>query len=142
MFSLHERLRADTLEITRLRLSRVLLMDDRSFPWLILVPERENVRELYDLDEKARSVLIEEIALASRIIQHLYRPEKINIGALGNIVAQLHIHVIGRFKSDRAWPGPAWGVGPAQPYGSEEGEGTRERFEKAFLDYLASQCRC
>jgi len=140
MFTLDERLRADTLEITRLRLSRVLLMNDRSFPWLILVPEREHIRELYDLDEKDRALLIEEIALASRIIRHLYKPDKINVGALGNLVPQLHIHVIGRFKSDRAWPGPVWGAGPAQPYGDDEREGTCERFEKAFLNYLSSQC--
>jgi diadenosine tetraphosphate (Ap4A) HIT family hydrolase len=142
MFTLHERLRADTLEITRLRLSRVLLMNDSSFPWLILVPEREDSREIYDLEEKDRAVLIEEITLAARIIRHLYKPDKINVGALGNLVPQLHIHVIGRFESDRAWPGPVWGAGPAQPYGGDEREATRERFEKTFLNYLSSQCRC
>ncbi|MDA8434093.1 MAG: HIT family protein [Nitrospiraceae bacterium] len=142
MFTLHERLRADTLDITRLRLSRVLLMNDSSFPWLILVPEREDIRELYELDEKDRSVLIEEITLASRIIRHLYKPGKINVGALGNLVPQLHIHVVGRFESDRAWPGPVWGAGTAEPYRDDEKERTRERFEKAFLNYLSSQCRC
>jgi diadenosine tetraphosphate (Ap4A) HIT family hydrolase len=142
MFILHERLKADTLDITRLRLSRVLLMNDRSFPWLILVPEKENIRELHDLDEKDRAVLIEEITLSSRIIEHLYKPDKINVGALGNLVPQLHIHVIGRFESDRAWPGPVWGAGPAEPYGDDEKELTRERFERAFLNYLSSQCRC
>lgn len=133
MFKLHERLRADTLEITRLHLSRVLLMNDSSFPWLILVPERENLRELYDLEEKERAVLIEEITLASRIIRHLYDPDKINVGALGNIVPQFHFHVIGRFKSDRAWPGPVWGAGPAEPYRDHEFESTRKRFEEVFL---------
>jgi diadenosine tetraphosphate (Ap4A) HIT family hydrolase len=142
MFTLHERLKADTLDITRLRLSRVLLMNDSSFPWLVLVPERENIRELYDLDEKERSLLIEEITLSARIIEHLYKPDKINVGALGNLVPQLHIHVIGRFESDRAWPGPVWGAGPAQPYGDDEKERTREKFERAFLNYLSSQCRC
>jgi diadenosine tetraphosphate (Ap4A) HIT family hydrolase len=142
MFRLHERLRADTLEITRLRLSRVLLMNDRSFPWLILVPEREDIREIHELDEKDRAVLIEEITLASRIIRHLYKPDKINVGALGNLVPQLHIHVIGRFEADRAWPGPVWGAGSSQPYADDEREATRGRFEKAFLNYLSSQCRC
>ncbi len=142
MFTLHERLRADTLDITRLRLSRVLLMNDSSFPWLILVPEREDIRELYDLDEKDRPVLIEEITLASRVIRHLYKPDKINIGALGNLVPQLHVHVIGRFESDRAWPGPVWGAGSAQPYGDDKREATRELFKEAFMNYLASQCRC
>ncbi len=142
MFTLHERLRSDTFDITRLRLSRVLLMNDSSFPWLILVPERENIREIFELDEKDRAVLVEEITLASRIIQHLYKPDKINVGALGNLVPQLHIHVIGRFKSDRAWPGPVWGAGPAQPYADDTRKITRNRFEKAFLNYLAAQCRC
>lgn len=142
MFTLHESLKADTLDITRLQLSRVLLMNDSSFPWLILVPERENIREFYELDEKDRAVLIEEITLASRIIGNLYKPDKINVGALGNLVPQLHIHVIGRFESDRAWPGPVWGAGPAQPYRDDEKEATRERFEKAFLNYLSSRCRC
>lgn len=142
MFTLHERLKADTIDITRLRLSRVLLMNDRSFPWLILVPEKENIRELHNLDEKERSVLIEEITLASRIIEHLCKPDKINVGALGNLVPQLHIHVIGRFRSDRAWPGPVWGAGPPEPYGDEEKERTRERFVRTFLNRLSSQCRC
>jgi diadenosine tetraphosphate (Ap4A) HIT family hydrolase len=142
MFKLHERLTTDTVDITRLRLSRVLLMNDSSFPWLILVPEKEGLCELYDLEEGERSALMEEIALASRIIMHLYKPDKINVGALGNIVTQLHVHVIGRFRSDRAWPGPVWGRGPAQPYGDDEREVTRGRFEKAFMNYLSSQCRC
>lgn len=142
MFTLHERLKADTLDVTRLYLSRVLLMNDSSFPWLILVPERENIHELYELDAKDRNALIEEITLASRVIQHFYKPDKINVGALGNLVPQLHIHVVGRFQSDRAWPGPVWGSGPAQPYGADEGERTRGRLERAFLNYLASQCTC
>jgi diadenosine tetraphosphate (Ap4A) HIT family hydrolase len=142
MFTLHERLTADTFDITRLYLCRVLLMNDCSFPWLILVPERENIRELYELDEKDRAALIEEVALASRVIKHIYKPDKINIGALGNLVPQLHIHVIGRFKSDRAWPGPVWGAGMVQPYGDDEGECTRKRLEKVFLNYLASRCMC
>jgi diadenosine tetraphosphate (Ap4A) HIT family hydrolase len=142
MFTLHEQLRADTVDITRLRLSRVLMMNDSSFPWLILVPQRENIRELYDLEEKDRAILIEEITLASRIIRHLYTPDKINVGFLGNLVPQLHAHVIGRFELDRAWPGPAWSAGPARPYGDDAREETRAKFENAFLNYLSSQCRC
>lgn len=134
MFLLHERLKADTFEITRLQLSRVLLMNDSSFPWLILVPERENIREIYELEEKDRAVLMEEIALASHIIDHLYKPDKINVGALGNLVPQLHIHVIGRYKTDRAWPGPVWGAGPAMPYADDERAGVCEKFTKTFLN--------
>ncbi len=134
MFILHERLKADTLEITRLELSRVLLMNDSAFPWLILVPEREGIREIHELNEKDRVLLVEEMALASRVIRQLYMPDKINIGALGNLVPQLHVHVVGRYAADRAWPGPVWGAGPASPYADSERDSIRERFRKAFPD--------
>lgn len=132
MFILDQRLRDDTVEIKPLKLSRVLLMKDRSFPWLILVPERENIREIYELSAEDRAVLMEEISLASQVIVKLYKPDKINIGALGNVVPQLHIHVIGRFRTDRAWPGPVWGTGPAEPYTDENLRATCESFRKAF----------
>lgn len=132
MFILHQRLKEDTIEITRLKLSRVLLMRDSSFPWLILVPGRENIREIHELSMEDRAVLIEEISLASQVIERLYMPDKINVGALGNLVPQLHIHVIGRFRTDRAWPGPVWGTGPAEPYSDEELGTVCERLKKAF----------
>ena len=132
MFMLHQRLQEDTIGIVRLELSRVLLMNDSSFPWLILVPERENIREIHELGAADRSVLIEEIAAASEIIQLLYSPDKINTGALGNLVPQLHIHVIGRFRTDRAWPGPVWGTGPVQPYAEKELDRVSVRLRKAF----------
>ena len=90
MFKLHTRLKADTFEIARLELSRMLLMNDKSLPWLILVPERKGVRELDQLIEADRARLMEEIVIASRAIQHLYAPDKMNIGALGNLVPQVH----------------------------------------------------
>ncbi len=86
MFCLHERLKNYTIEIARLELSRRLLMNDCSLPWLILVPEREEITEIHELDEKDRRILIEEIAGISRVIQKLYLPDKINIGALGNLL--------------------------------------------------------
>lgn len=129
---LHQRLQDDTIGITCLALSRVLLMNDSSFPWLILVPEREGVSEIHELCVEDRSILIEEIAVASEIIRQLYSPDKINIGALGNLVPQLHIHVIGRFRTDRAWPGPVWGAGTARPYETEELDIVSSRIRKAF----------
>jgi diadenosine tetraphosphate (Ap4A) HIT family hydrolase len=118
-FALHQRLEADTVPLLDLGLSRLLLMKDAAYPWLILVPMREAVREIHDLDKQDRATLVEEIALASRTLQELYTPDKINVGALGNIVEQLHVHVIARFKSDPAWPGPVWGKVPPQTYGPE-----------------------
>ncbi|MBI5468875.1 MAG: HIT family protein [Deltaproteobacteria bacterium] len=120
MFTLHQRLKDDTVEVTRLSLSSVLLMKDRTVPWLILVPGREGASEMHALSKEDRAVLIEEITLASKVLEKLYRPDKINIGALGNLVPQLHIHVMGRFKTDRAWPGPVWGKDGAEPYTEAE----------------------
>lgn len=137
-FTLHERLLNDTFEITRLKLSLALLMNDSSFPWVILVPMRAGVRELHDLAPPDRAVLMEETAAASRAIERLYRPDKINIGALGNIVPQLHIHVVGRNKKDRAWPGPVWGSGAPVPYPEAALKAALASLEKAFQDELAN----
>ena len=120
MFQLNDRLKNDTLEIGRLELSLLLLINDRALPWFILVPEREGIKEIDELSADDQILLIKEIAWASQAIRRLYHPDKINIGALGNLVPQLHVHVVGRFVSDRAWPGPIWGTGPMQPYESDE----------------------
>lgn len=111
-FVLDERLDADTIEITALPLCLVRLMNDRRFPWVILVPARPDAREIIDLDAADRTLLMEEVALVSTVMRELFRPTKLNVGALGNVVAQLHLHVIARFASDGAWPGPAWGTTP------------------------------
>lgn len=132
MFTVHNKLQDDTFEIASLALSRVLLMNDSSFPWLILVPAREGMCEIHELGIRDRSVLIEEVASASEIIQDLFSPDKINIGALGNLVSQLHIHIIGRFRTDRAWPGPVWCAGAAKPYPEEELKAVSGRIRKAF----------
>ena len=132
MFTLHNKLKDDTIEIVSLALSRVLLMNDSSFPWLVLVPARKGMREIHELGIRDRSVLIEEVAAASEIIRDLFSPDKINIGALGNLVPQLHIHIIGRFRTDRAWPGPVWGAGIARPYAEEELNAVVGRIKKAF----------
>src|SRR6185369_2129562 len=113
-FSLHPTLARDTVEVARLPLCRVLLMNDRRFPWLILVPEREDAREIVDLAPADRAVLIEKIAQASAALHSLFQPDKLNVGALGNVVPQLHVHVIARFATDPAWPGPVWSSGAPQ----------------------------
>ena len=131
-FALHPTLARDTVEVTRLSLCRVLLMKDRRFPWLILVPEREAVREIHELPPEERAELIEEIARASQVLQRLFHPDKLNVGALGNVVPQLHVHVVARFRTDPAWPGPMWGSGTAEAYPEEEIEELRERLAAAF----------
>ncbi|HEX3130938.1 MAG TPA: HIT domain-containing protein [Thermoanaerobaculia bacterium] len=132
MLTLHPTLARDTVEVARLPLCRALLMKDRRFPWLILVPEREEIREIYELSPEDRRQLIEEIAQVGTALDRLFYPAKLNVGALGNIVPQLHVHVIARFENDSAWPGPVWGSGPAVPYTDEELEEVRERLAAAL----------
>jgi diadenosine tetraphosphate (Ap4A) HIT family hydrolase len=115
-FALHPRLAADTVFIADWPLCRVLLMDDARYPWLILVPRQSGLVEIVDLAEPDRTRLVEEVARASMGLRRLPRVAKINVGALGNLVPQLHVHVLGRHPGDPAWPGPVWGHSPAVPY--------------------------
>lgn len=115
-FSLDPNLDNDTLPLGRLALSRVLLMNDARYPWIILVPEKPDLTEIIDLAEGDRQQLMREIAFASEALKALFNPDKLNVGALGNRVRQLHVHILARFVSDAAWPGPVWGAGSAQPY--------------------------
>jgi diadenosine tetraphosphate (Ap4A) HIT family hydrolase len=119
-FALDPRLAADTFAAGDLELSRVLLMNDSRYPWLILVPRREGLREIVDLDAAERAVLMEEIAAASNFVRALPGVEKLNVGALGNVVSQLHVHVLGRRVGDPAWPGPAWGAGARVAYAQDK----------------------
>lgn len=132
MFSLNERLQADTRPVTDLGLCRVLLMNNRLWPWLILVPMREGAVEIHRLKEVDQLTLIQEIALASRVVERLFAPDKMNVGALGNMVPQLHIHVIGRMRGDPAWPGPVWGSGHAEPYEPAEAAALVDRLAEAL----------
>ena len=120
MFVLDKRLENDTAPITRLGLCRVLLMNDATYPWLILVPEREDLRDFHDVAPADHTVLMDEIGRASAALQTLFSPDKINVAALGNVVEQLHVHVIARFQGDAAWPGPVWGHVPPAPYAPDE----------------------
>jgi diadenosine tetraphosphate (Ap4A) HIT family hydrolase len=115
-FELHPRLAADTAFVADWTLCRVLVMNDARYPWLILVPRRANATEIFDLNPADREMLMAEVALASERLKHLSKAAKINVGALGNLVPQLHIHIVARNPGDAAWPGPVWGHGRAVPY--------------------------
>ena len=115
-FALDPRLVADTHAVGDLQLSRVLLMNDARFPWLVLVPRRAGMRELIDLPVDEQHVLLQEVGCCATALRNMDRPDKLNVAALGNIVAQLHVHVIARTLHDTAWPRPVWGVGEAVPY--------------------------
>ena len=122
-FALHPGLAADTAFIADWPLCRVLLMNDARYPWLILVPRRAVAVEIMDLAAADRSMLMEEITRASGIVRSLPDVIKLNIGALGNVVPQLHVHVLGRRIGDPAGPGPVWGHSPARPYEASARDG-------------------
>lgn len=119
-FALHPRLAADTIGVARWPLCRVLLMNDRQYPWLILVPALPDIREIHDLAATDRHRLTDETCAAAAALQRLFAADKMNVAALGNVVPQLHVHVIARHVDDPAWPRPVWGVTPPVPYESPE----------------------
>jgi diadenosine tetraphosphate (Ap4A) HIT family hydrolase len=119
MFEINPRIVADTVFLTDWPLCRVLLMNDSTYPWLLLVPRREGMVEITDLEAPDRLVLMEEIARASTALRQAASPHRINVAALGNVVAQLHVHVIARDTGDAAWPKPVWGAVPPLPYTPE-----------------------
>jgi diadenosine tetraphosphate (Ap4A) HIT family hydrolase len=129
-FTLDERLARDTFVVGDWPLSRVLLMIDACWPWLILVPRHEGVVELTDLDPADQTRLIDEAARASRFLKTHAGADKINLGALGNVVRQFHLHVVARKVGDPTWPGPVWGQGVATPYGDASARALIEAAKK------------
>jgi diadenosine tetraphosphate (Ap4A) HIT family hydrolase len=109
MFSLNPILATDTRLLGRLPLSLLLLMDDTTYPWVILVPQRAGLSELYELAAADRAALMEEVVAVSGAMMEVFQPDKLNVAALGNVVPQLHVHVVARFRSDPVWPAPVWG---------------------------------
>jgi diadenosine tetraphosphate (Ap4A) HIT family hydrolase len=118
-YALHPQLAADTHPITAFALCDVRLMDDANYPWLVLVPRVAGASELIDLDADQRHHLTDEVDRASRALRDGFRPHKLNVAALGNLVPQLHVHVIARQEGDPAWPSPVWGRVAACPYSPE-----------------------
>lgn len=119
-FALDPRLAADSAFVADGPLSQVRLMDDARFPWLVLVPRVDGASEWIDLDGGQQRLLLAEVNQVSRLLQAEPGVQKLNLGALGNIVRQLHVHLVGRHESDAAWPGPVWGSGPAQRFAPDE----------------------
>lgn len=115
-YRLHPQLAADSHPVAKLVLCELRLMDDANYPWLVLVPRLPEARELIDLAAEPRRQLMDEIDRAARVLRTLFRPHKLNVAALGNLVPQLHVHVIARFREDPAWPAPVWGRVAARPY--------------------------
>jgi diadenosine tetraphosphate (Ap4A) HIT family hydrolase len=131
-FALDSRLAASTLPVGDLALCTVRLQNDSRFPWLMLVPRREGVAELTDLADDEYRLLTDEIRLATRVMMELSKPDKVNVAAIGNLVPQMHVHVIGRFRSDPAWPGTVWGFGTRTPYPDHAAAALIERAQGLF----------
>ncbi|MCL7945759.1 HIT family protein [Marinobacter sp. ATCH36] len=119
-FVLHERLEADTVSLGQSGLCEIRLMNDSSWPWILLVPRVAGVREIYQLSQEEQRHLLAESSLLGKGMMELFDGDKLNVAALGNMVPQLHLHHIVRFEGDPAWPGPVWGKQPPQPYSDEE----------------------
>jgi diadenosine tetraphosphate (Ap4A) HIT family hydrolase len=121
-WSLNPQLERDTISIGDLPLSRVLVIKDANYPWLLLVPRRPDAVEIIDLGEVEQAQLTTEINRVARALKDITQPDKLNIAALGNVVPQLHVHIIARRTSDAAWPRPVWGVVPALAHDPQEVE--------------------
>lgn len=133
IFSLHPQLEKDCFFIEDWPVCRLVLMDDSRFPWFILVPRIHGARELVDLPETEQIRVLNEINWLSKSIQKALKPYKLNIAALGNMVPQLHIHVIARFEEDEAWPKPVWSAeGKAVHYSKEKKSELIEQIKQAF----------
>jgi diadenosine tetraphosphate (Ap4A) HIT family hydrolase len=131
-WTLHPQLEADTVAVGELALSRLLLARDANFPWLILVPRCDGVSEIIDLDDPGQAELTREIAVVCRALKAVVACDKLNVAALGNMVPQLHVHIIARRRGDPAWPKPIWGVVPAREYDAT----VRERLIAALRGVL------
>ena len=134
VFALDPRLQQDTLPIGDFPLCRLLLSNDSNYPWFILVPRREDISEIFQLDGADQQQLWRETTALAEMLKDSFDADKLNVAALGNVVSQLHMHVIVRKREDAAWPAPVWGKHPAKPYGSEQIALIRERLRLVLTD--------
>jgi len=134
MFTLDQRLQQDTLLLGDFPLCRLLLMNDANYPWFILVPRRDEVSELFQLDAQEQQQLWRESTELAEVLKDTFKADKMNVATLGNVVSQLHMHVIVRRKDDLAWPAPVWGKHPAKPYSDEQVAALRSKLRMALDD--------
>lgn len=132
IFTLHERLQQDTYTVGNFRLCQLLLMNDSTYPWFILVPRRPGIREIFEMSEADQRQFLKESSHLAEVLSKVFEADKINIAALGNMVPQLHIHHVARYQSDPAWPNPVWGFCDAQSYK----ERTRQELCAVLIEYL------
>lgn len=136
LFILHPRLAEDCITLGRFELCRLLLMNDSHYPWFILVPEQAELTEIYQLGKADQITLMEESSFLAKNLADLYQADKMNIAAIGNLVPQLHIHHIVRYRTDAAWPGPVWGKFDRIPYTESRIAAIAEQTRARFKGYL------
>lgn len=134
MFVLDSRLQQDAVVLGDFALSRLLLMNDAQYPWFILVPRREDVSEIFQLAPEDQQALWAEATHLSEVLKDTFKADKMNVANLGNVVSQLHVHVIVRKRDDVAWPGPVWGKHPPQPYTAEQLQAVRAKLRMVLGD--------
>ncbi|NQD94694.1 HIT domain-containing protein [Pseudomonas sp. CrR25] len=134
MFALDSRLQHDTLWVGDFPLCRLLLMNDAHYPWFVLVPRREDVSELFQLDAQDQQALWQETTLLAETLKDTFAADKMNVATLGNMVSQLHMHVIVRRRDDAAWPAPVWGKHPARPYSDEQVSAIKAKLRVVLAD--------
>jgi len=135
-FQLHPQLRQDCFSVGSLALSELLMMNDSQYPWFILVPRRAHIKEIHQLSAADRQTLLAESCLLAETLSEQYRPDKLNIAAIGNLVPQLHLHHVVRYQTDKAWPAPIWGKFPAVPYNGDQPEQRLARMREALGSWL------
>jgi diadenosine tetraphosphate (Ap4A) HIT family hydrolase len=131
-FTVDERLLENSIVICDMELSRLVLKNDRENPWFLLIPRKSKATEIIDLNGEEQMMLMEEVALVSEFLKEFYRPYKINVANLGNVVRQLHVHIIARFEHDRAWPNPIWNT----PVGNYFDEAELNNIKSNFLEFI------
>lgn len=139
MFEMDKRLVQDTVVLGDFALSRVLLMNDSRYPWLILVPRIADASEVFELTAAQQQQLWQETSRVGQVLKTLFQADKINIATLGNVVQQLHMHIVVRMQDDAAWPAPVWGRGMAQPYTVEQLAQIQARLQDTLADYWQTE---
>lgn len=139
MFEMDKRLVQDTVVLGDFALSRVLLMNDSRYPWLILVPRIADASEVFELTAAQQQQLWQETSRVGQVLKTLFQADKINIATLGNVVQQLHMHIVVRMQDDAAWPVPVWGRGMAQPYTVEQLAQIQARLQDTLADYWQTE---
>jgi len=136
MFTLDPRLERDTILLGEFPLSKVLLMNDARYPWVILVPRVTGLTEVFQLDDEQQQQLMLESNFVAKALNELVQADKMNIAALGNVVSQLHVHHVARYHGDETWPAPVWGKGQAIAYSEQESDAVCQQIKSVFVDLL------